>query len=180
MASESSKPVSVLFVCLGNICRSPMAEGVFRHITHFETSSQHSQISTIDSCGTAAYHTGDRPDSRTMSELRKNGITTYKHAARAVQVPEDFQNFDYILAMDESNYQNLREMAKRAVKSGKLEESAVERVKMFGQFGGKSKKEEIDDPYYGGQDGFETAYEQALRFGKGLLKHIEEEAKPEK
>jgi low molecular weight phosphotyrosine protein phosphatase len=157
-----------------------MAEGVFRHITDFDTSSQHARIAAIDSCGTAAYHTGDRPDSRTMSELRKNGLTNYKHSARAVQVPEDFQNFEYILAMDESNYQNLREMARRAVKSGKLDASAVERVRMFGEFGGKSKKEEIDDPYYGGQDGFATAYEQALRFGKGLLKHIEEEAEAEK
>jgi low molecular weight phosphotyrosine protein phosphatase len=157
-----------------------MAEGVFRNITKFGTSSQHPLISTIDSCGTAAYHTGNRPDSRTMAVLRQNGLTDYKHSARPVQVPEDFERFDYILAMDESNYVNLREMARRAQKSGKLDAAAVERVRMFGEFGGKNAKEEIDDPYYGGQSGFETTYEQALRFGQGLLKHIEVEAKANK
>jgi low molecular weight phosphotyrosine protein phosphatase len=103
MASSSTggaeKKVSVLFVCLGNICRSPMAEGVFRHLTNFGSDEQHPLIKEIDSCGTGAYHAGDNPDSRTLSVLEDNGLTDYKHKARRVRVPEDFERFDYVLAM---------------------------------------------------------------------------------
>lgn len=76
------EPVSVLFVCLGNICRSTMAEGIFRHIA--KDPKYTSKVGTIDSCGTAAYHQGDSPDSRTMDTLEENGITDYDHSARRV------------------------------------------------------------------------------------------------
>ncbi|KAF2765589.1 low molecular weight phosphotyrosine protein phosphatase [Teratosphaeria nubilosa] len=170
------KKVSVLFVCLGNICRSPMAEGAFRRLTNFGTDTQHPLIADIDSCGTGAYHAGDYSDSRTMSVLEDNGISDYKHKARKVRIPEDFERFDYLLAMDEDNLIDLRDMVKRAKKSGKLSGDEVEKVHLYGEFGGKSKKEEVGDPYYGGRDGFEIAYEQVERFGRVLLKHIELEA----
>lgn len=126
-----------------------MAEGVFRHQTHFTTPSQkHPLIKEIDSCGTGAYHAGDRPDPRTLSVLADNGLTDFKHKARRVKVPEDFERFDYLLAMDENNYLDLREMAKRAVQKGQLGEEVIERVRLYGEFGGKSKKEEIVDPWY--------------------------------
>jgi hypothetical protein len=79
---SSPEPISVLFVCLGNICRSTMAEGVFRSIV--SKPPYQSLINVVDSCGTGAYHTGDSPDSRTMSTLGDNGITDYEHAARKV------------------------------------------------------------------------------------------------
>ncbi|KAF7188403.1 Low molecular weight phosphotyrosine protein phosphatase [Pseudocercospora fuligena] len=173
----AGKPVSVLFVCLGNICRSPMAEGCFRNLVKFGTPEQHPLIKDIDSCGTGAYHAGDRPDSRTLSVLEDNGLTDYKHKARRVKVPEDFEQFDYLLAMDEDNYLDLRDLVKRAKKKGQLGDDAMEKVHMYGAFGGKNKKEEIADPYYGGRDGFEIAYEQVVRCGSGLLKHIEEQTK---
>ncbi|PIB03031.1 Low molecular weight phosphotyrosine protein phosphatase [Cercospora beticola] len=175
--ADAAPGASVLFVCLGNICRSTMAEGVFRNLTSFGTPSQNPLIREVDSCGTGAYHAGDSPDSRTMRVLRQNGISDYQHAARKVRVPEDFQEFDYLLAMDRDNYDDLRDMVKRAGKRGLLDEEALKKVHLYGEFGGKSKKEEIGDPYYGGNEGFTTAYEQVVRCGEGLLKHIEEQTR---
>ena len=112
-----------------------------------------------------------------MHVLRENGLNNYKHSARKVRAPEDFEKFDYLLAMDRENYDDLRDLVKRAKKKGTLGDEALERVYLYGEFGGKSKREEIGDPYYGGSEGFTTAYEQVVRCGEGLLKHIEEEAK---
>lgn len=171
-AAPPGRPVSVLFVCLGNICRSPMAEGVFRGLAE-----NHQLISRIDSCGTGAYHAGDQPDPRTLSVLEQHGINGFRHKARKIKVPSDFEEFDYVLAMDEDNLIDLREMVKRAKKRGLLSGDEMDRVRLYGEFGGKSKDEEVGDPYYGGRNGFEVAFEQLNRFGKGLLSHIEEEAK---
>ncbi|KAK0996411.1 Low molecular weight phosphotyrosine protein phosphatase [Friedmanniomyces endolithicus] len=175
---QPPKPVSILFVCLGNICRSPMAEGAFRHLTHFGTPQQHPLIAHIDSCGTGAYHAGDLSDTRTMSVLKDNGITDYRHQARKVTI-EDFREYDYVLGMDEDNVEDLRDLVKRAAKKGALSGDEAGRIHMYGEFGGKTKGEEIGDPYYGGRDGFEVAYEQVTRFGKALLRHIEVEAAKE-
>lgn len=170
--TETPKKVSVLFVCLGNICRSTMAEGVFRSLTQFSTPSAHPLISRIDSCGTGAYHAGDNPDPRTMAVLKSHGITDYKHKARKVRVPQDFEEFDYVLGMDAMNMQDLKSMARRKGVSGSEENC---HLSLFGDFGGK-KGEEVEDPYYGGGKGFEIAFEQLERFGKGLLEVIEREA----
>ena len=170
MPDSNPQKVSVLFVCLGNICRSTMAEGVFRSLTSFNTSSPHPLISRIDSCGTGAYHAGDNPDPRTMAVLKTHGITDYKHKARKVRVPQDFEEFDYVLAMDGMNMQDLKSMVKRkGCDQGKA------KLALFGDFGGE-KGEEVQDPYYGGGKGFEVAYDQLERFGKGLLEVIEKEA----
>ena len=155
-----------------------MAEGVFRDLTNFGDSQQHPLIAHVDSCGTGAYHEGDYSDSRTMSVLEDNNITTYRHQARKVRVPDDFLEFDYILAMDQENVADLRNMVKRAAKRGSLDQTeALRRVHLFGEFGGKAKKEEVGDPYYGaGRNGFEVAFEQVSRFGEVLLKHIEQQS----
>ena len=173
--TDSPKKVSVLFVCLGNICRSTMAEGVFRSLTHFnDPSSAHPLISRIDSCGTGAYHAGDNPDPRTMAVLKSHGITDYKHKARKVRVPQDFEEFDYVLGMDGMNMQDLKSMARRkGVTAGDAEGGC--HLGLFGDFGGKMG-EEVEDPYYGGGKGFEVAFEQLERIGKGLLETIEREA----
>jgi low molecular weight phosphotyrosine protein phosphatase len=175
--TDSPKKVSVLFVCLGNICRSTMAEGVFRNLTQFnDPSTAHPLISRIDSCGTGAYHAGDNPDPRTIAVLKSHGITDYKHKARKVRVPQDFEEFDYVLGMDGMNMQDLKSMARRKGVAGSEEGC---HLSLFGDFGGK-KGEEVEDPYYGGGKGFEIAFEQLERFGKGLLEIIEREAEEKK
>ncbi|QQK48035.1 Protein-tyrosine phosphatase, low molecular weight, mammalian [Penicillium digitatum] len=166
MASNSNaRPAKVLFVCLGNICRSPMAEGVFRHIA-----GAHPSIGEIDSAGTAAYHCLEPPDSRTMSTLRRHEITDYEHAARKV-TREDFLTFDYLLAMDKSNLRDLQE----------LEERAVADVRLFGDFGKGGKVQDhigsgevVKDPYYGGANGFEEVYQQVVRFSQNFVEFLEQ------
>ncbi|KAI9809128.1 MAG: hypothetical protein M1825_002417 [Sarcosagium campestre] len=176
MAGQERKPVSVLFVCLGNICRSPLAEGVFEHLTRKNPS-----IDKIDSCGTGDYHTTEQPDSRVMTELSRHGIQGYQHQARQF-VPEDFLRFDYILAMDTQNIRDLERFRRglRATKGRRgatasqpdVSGTAEGKVMLFGDFGGKPG-EEVKDPYYGLKDGFQIAYEQMVRFTDGFLQEIE-------
>ncbi|KAK1089191.1 hypothetical protein LTR33_000168 [Friedmanniomyces endolithicus] len=139
---------------------------------------QHPLIANVDSCGTGAYQAGDLSDTRTMSVLKNNGITDYRHQARKVRI-EDFREYDYVLGMDGENVEDLRDLVKRATKKGSLSGEEAGRVHLYGEFGGKTKKEEIGDPYYGGRDGFEVAYEQVTKFGKALLQHIEMQVRKE-
>ncbi|KAL9114643.1 MAG: hypothetical protein Q9227_001321 [Pyrenula ochraceoflavens] len=145
-----------------------MAEGVFRSLSH---SSPY--ISAIDSAGTGAYHTLEPPDYRTMATLKKHGITDYDHGARKI-TPEDFQSYDYIFAMDAYNFRDLLRMQQRL---DSRKESAAEKskatVEMFGKYGGRRKDEQVIDPYYGEDDGFDQVYEQAVRFSQGFLQHLE-------
>lgn len=176
------KAVSVLFVCLGNICRcfqsitaplpmltrvgrSPMAEAVFR-----AASVSNPRILHIDSAGMGAYHTGDSPDPRTMRTLENNGITQYRHAARKV-TPSDFMDFDFILAMDMDNLRDLQRSKQRAHQNN---HGTKGRIRLFGDFGGR-KGEEVMDPYYGANDGFDIAYEQMVRFSQGFSTYLIEE-----
>lgn len=153
-----------------------MAEGVFQSLVASSPASTQQLISTIDSCGTGAYHVGDSPDSRTMATLRENGIKNYRHAARKFAPKTDFEKFDYILAMDDSNLEDLVDLRRRAVKT-KGGEEGLGKVMLFGEFGGKSRRggkgEEVQDPYYGGNDGFTTAYEQAVKFSQVFLEKLE-------
>lgn len=196
-------PLSILFVCLGNICRSTMAEGTFRHhlssYTPPSTSRFSLDLTRIDSCGTGAYHVGSAPDPRTTSTLRSHGITSYRHKARKLRL-DDFTEYDYIFVMDESNYEDVMEERRRALQKikgggakakknpsvvtavdvnsptvlGKAEDGLAH-VMLFGAFGGKAKgeKEIVDDPYYGGDEGFEVAFEQVDRFSRNFLKWLE-------
>ncbi|KFY19161.1 hypothetical protein V491_04570, partial [Pseudogymnoascus sp. VKM F-3775] len=172
--AESTHPetmtekVSVLFVCLGNICRSTMSEGVFQSLAQTEPYTD--LIDRIDSCGTGAYHVGDSPDRRTMATLKAKGVKGYKHAARQVLPPSlyarntgpptnppqlhpsDFQTFDYIFAMDRSNLNDTLRKQKLKYPNG----DSKAKVMLFGEYSG-GKVEEIEDPYYGGEEGFERA-----------------------
>ncbi|KAL6704983.1 Low molecular weight phosphotyrosine protein phosphatase [Coniothyrium glycines] len=171
-------PVSVLFVCLGNICRSTMAEAVFRSLT---STPPHPHIASIDSCGTGAYHVGCAPDARTLATLRTHGITAYRHAARKFNPRVDFDKFAYVFAMDGENLADLQMLRDREVKRRGGGEEGVGRVMLFGEFGGerrgkgkdKGKGEEVEDPYYGGEEGFEVVYGQCVRFGKAFLGALE-------
>ena len=139
-----------------------MAEAVFR-----TSSASNPRISHVDSAGTGAYHTGDGPDPRTMRTLEKNGITGYRHAARKV-TPSDFTDFDFILAMDEDNLQDLQRSRQRAHRKSSSKKGQVQ---LFGDFGGRIG-EEVVDPYYGANDGFEIAFEQMTRFSQGFIKYL--------
>ncbi|MCJ1341525.1 hypothetical protein MMC09_006821 [Bachmanniomyces sp. S44760] len=160
-AGVDQAPISVLFVCLGNICRSPLAEATFKSIT-----AGNPKIGDVDSAGTGAYHTGDSPDPRTLDTLRDNGINDFEHDARKVQAV-DFTDFDYILAMDSDNLAYLQRMKQRV----SARASGKGKVMLFGDFGGR-KHEEVIDPYYGSNNGFTIAYEQMVRFSKGFVKEV--------
>lgn len=154
-----------------------MAEGVFSSLTSKPPYQAH--IKSIDSAGTGAYHTGSEPDDRTMSTLQSYGISDYVHAARKVRIYSyssadkgsiltskqvrlsDFDDFDYVFAMDRSNLRDLQRLQQK-----KPEGKA--KVMLFGEYSG-GKAEVMEDPYYGGKEGFETAYKQCLRFSKNFL-----------
>ncbi|KAK5108662.1 hypothetical protein LTR62_008067 [Meristemomyces frigidus] len=176
------KPVSVLFVCLGNICRYTMAEATLSHLLT-QTPPAQPLISKIDSCGTGAYHEGAGPDPRTMAVLKDHGITGYQHRARKITV-RDFGEYDYILAMDRENLADLQDLIRREGKRGHLTGREGEKVRLFGSFaaaaadaaaGEAGLGEEVEDPYYGGEEGFELAYQQVVRLGRGLVREIEKE-----
>lgn len=109
-----------------------------------------------------------------MSVLADNGMKSYRHAARKFRSPSDFAEFDYIFAMDEDNLFDLNKLRQQVVRKGAVKEEECAEVMLFGAFGGKGK-EEVGDPYYGGRDGFEIAYEQVTRFSRGFLEHLEKE-----
>ncbi|KAK4138961.1 protein-tyrosine phosphatase [Trichocladium antarcticum] len=161
--------ISVLFVCLGNICRSTMAEGVFQSLAR--KAPYKDLVGNIDSCGTGGYHIGDGPDNRTMSTLENHGITDYVHYARKVDA-SDFDKFDYIFAMDRSNLEDLQHLQRR-------KQGSKAKLMLFGEYSGSLKVEIIKDPYYGGRQGFEKAYEQATRFSINFLKEVFPDLQPQ-
>lgn len=151
--------VSVLFVCLGNICRSPTAHAVFRNLVK-ENGLE--EIIEIDSAGTAAYHIGKHPDTRSMETARNRGIEMLDLRARKVDFG-DFYQYDYILAMDDENYHNLLDLA--------LPEHR-EKVQMFLDYTKDYAESEVPDPYYGDSQGFEHVFDLVESASEGLLKHI--------
>lgn len=151
--------VSVLFVCLGNICRSPMAEGVFQQMVDDAGLSE--QIS-IDSAGTGAYHVGETAHRGTLQILRQNGI---RYDGRARQIHSgDFEQFDYILAMDEGNLASIE---------GKLPANSQATVKLFMEYAPDLQDSEVPDPYYNGA--FDRVYELVQAASAGLLAEIREQ-----
>ncbi|KAI2209258.1 Low molecular weight phosphotyrosine protein phosphatase [Ophidiomyces ophidiicola] len=170
--------VSVLFVCLGNICRSPMAEAVFRDLVARRPPTTVA-FDTIDSCGTAAYHVGASPDPRTSATLRRHGITTYRHAARQV-ARADFTTFDYIFAMDPSNLADLLQLRVRVAHDNHNNSGALAEVRLLGDFqpgvpvaAPAGDGQPVPDPYYGGDDGFEQIYHQIVGHAEAFLHHLE-------
>jgi len=155
--------ISVLMVCLGNICRSPMAEGVFQHLLK-EGGLDH-RI-RVDSAGTGSWHVGESADIRSIRTAAGHGVHLTS-SARQVQA-EDFHRFDYIVAMDQSNQNNLETF--RGSAGG---DAALYLLREFDSEGGPGA--EVPDPYYGGPRGFEDVYDMVERGCRGLLDHILEE-----
>lgn len=158
-----------------------MAEAVFRSLTNnipstTPSSPPHPLISRIDSAGTGAYHTLSPPDPRTLTILASHNIDTYDHGARKITA-RDFDEFDYIFAMDRQNLRDLQAMKSR-IERKKSGASMKAKVRLFGEFGGKEGTsrggEEVVDPYYGADDGFEVVYEQVERFSRAFLKEVVE------
>jgi protein-tyrosine phosphatase len=148
----------VLFVCLGNICRSPTAEGVFR--ARAQAAGLTDLI--IDSAGTAAWHVGKRPDERTIRAAHQRGYDLAGLRARQVQ-EADFQSFDLILAMDRQNLNDLNTMRPA---------SAVSRVDLFLSYATQLKQRDVPDPYYGGGEGFELVLDMVEQASDGLIEQL--------
>ncbi len=153
----------ILFVCLGNICRSPTAEGVLRTLAAREAPELSIEV---DSAGTAAYHVGEPPDPRTRQAAARRGYDLTALRARIVE-PGDFERFDLILAMDR---ENLRVLQRRAPTG------AHERLRLFLEFGPEASPTEVPDPYYGGPNGFEEVLDLVEAATRGLLAHLRSRA----
>jgi low molecular weight protein-tyrosine phosphatase len=151
--------ISVLFVCTGNICRSPTAEAVFKHCVQQAGLAGHI---VSDSAGTHDYHVGEAPDPRTQAAAKRRGYELGELRARRVR-RDDFERFDYVLAMDEANLRQLERLCPR---------EHAHKLKLFLDFGGGSPRE-VPDPYYGGPEGFERVLDLVERAAQGLLRHLD-------
>lgn len=157
--TEASDKVSVLFVCMGNICRSPTAAGVFRKLV---ADAGLEEFVHIDSAGTHAYHTGEPPDQRAAAAAQRRGFDLSGQSARRVTA-EDFDRFDYVLAMDRDNHEIMLAAA--------LEDHHG-RIRLFLEFGSDPSRQEVPDPYYGGAVGFERVLDLVEDAAVGLLREV--------
>ena len=149
----------MLFVCMGNICRSPTAEGVFRHL--LEQQGMTGQVMT-DSAGTHDYHIGAPPDLRAQAAAARRGYDLSTLRARQV-TPADFERFDYVLAMDEANLRELLPLCP---------EASRDRLRLFLEFAEEVERRDVPDPYYGGEQGFEHVLDLVENAARGLLANI--------
>lgn len=156
------KKVSVLFVCMGNICRSPTAEGVFRKLVREEGVDDWFEI---DSAGTHAYHVGNPPDERAQRTALSRGVDLRNLRARQVTVA-DFEAFDHILAMDRQNFDTLLFVCPR---------SYSHKVKLFLEYAPSARTLDVPDPYYGGARGFEEVLDLVEKAAKGFLVSLRHE-----
>ena len=151
--------IKVLFVCMGNICRSPTAEGVFRHLVEQEGLAH---IINTDSAGTHAYHVGASPDKRAQQTAKSRGLDISDLRGRKA-VDKDFEEFDYVLAMDTDNYHNLSDLCPLGLES---------RLSLFLHFATGLDETDVPDPYYGGAKGFEYVFDLVEAASRGLLDDI--------
>ena len=154
--------VKVLFVCMGNICRSPTAQGVFEKLVNEQSLT--GQI-VIDSAGTHAYHIGNPPDVRATQAALRRGIDLSTQTARRVS-PADFEEFDYVLAMDRANFDDLAELCSPEHSS---------KLRLFLEFAPASTVREVPDPYYGGTTGFERVLDLIEEASSGLLEALRDQ-----
>ncbi len=151
--------VSVLLVCLGNICRSPSAQGVLRKLLAEQGLTAHF---SLDSAGTGGWHVGKTPDPRAIKAAARRGIDISDLRARQVTL-DDFDKFDYILAMDSSNHADLRAMQPENTPA------KLERILAFAPAG---YPEDVPDPYYGGDDGFDSVLDLITDASQAFIAHI--------
>lgn len=154
-------PCKICFVCLGNICRSPTAEGIFQHLVN-ERGLQ--PWFDIESAGTSAYHIGERANSKSREVANRYGIDLLSRARRFE--PEDLEEFDLILAMDHENLRNL--------KSYDTTGRYNDKIRLIREFDPQPENQAVPDPYYGGMDGFQNVFEVLKRSCEALLNELEE------
>lgn len=154
--------VKILFVCMGNICRSPTAEGVFRQKV-IEAGIE--DRVEIDSAGTLAYHVGHPPDQRAQKAALRRGIDLSSQRARKV-TSQDFEAFDFVIAMDSDNHYELEAICPSGHE---------DRLHMFLKFAENSAETDVPDPYYGGGNGFEVVLDLIEDASEGLLKHLKDQ-----
>lgn len=155
-------PVHVLFVCLGNICRSPTAHGLFQNKVDQSGLSEHI---IVDSAGTGSWHAGSAPDERAQSTARERGYDISHLKARQV-VQGDFEKFDFILAMDRDNLQHLLSLKPNGYQGS---------IGLFLDIANIDKNQEVPDPYYGGQAQFDMAIKLIEDASEGLLQKIRQQ-----
>jgi len=153
------KSSRVLFVCLGNICRSPTAHGVFQKLVERENLSTHI---IVDSCGTGSFHIGEKPDPRTIKAAARRNYDLSVLRARQFK-PDDFDRFDYILAMDRMNLGNLKAMAPKQYRG---------HLGLFLEFGKQRTYTQVPDPYYENESGFDLVLDLVEDASHGLLHEI--------
>lgn len=166
--------VKVLFVCLGNICRSPLAEGIFNKLLR----EKELQLSiSSDSAGTGNYHVGDKPDKRSIRVAKKNSIDL-THKGRQIKL-EDFQTFDYILAMDNDNFKNIKVLEKKAEDLDQPKKAKIYLVREFDNLYDDevddSENEtawDVADPYHGGEEDFQECYDTLERCCTEFLNYL--------
>jgi protein-tyrosine phosphatase len=156
---RSDAPVGVLFVCTGNICRSPSAEAILRHKA---AQAGLADRLRIDSAGLGEWHLDHPPDPRARDAVEARGYPMGDQTARAVH-PRDFERFDYVIAMDEGHYAQLRETCPQG---------ARERVRLFLEFAPRTKRKSVPDPYYGDRGGFDRMVDLIEAGTDGLLADI--------
>ena len=154
----NNKQIKVLFVCMGNICRSPTAHGIFENLI---ISEGHEGWLKVDSAGTHGYHVGGPPDTRSTRTAQKNQIDISRQKSRQVDL-SDFDEFDYILAMDNSNYQNLSALKPANSKAN---------IQLMLAFSESFTETEVPDPYYG-EEGFDQVFNMLNDACRGLLMQI--------
>ncbi|MCG8309941.1 MAG: low molecular weight phosphotyrosine protein phosphatase [Cytophagales bacterium] len=152
--------IKVLFVCLGNICRSPLAEGIFKYKV---TRDGLGDKIHVESAGTSGWHIGESPDPRSVEIAERNGIFLDSYGRKAVS--EDFNEFDYILAMDSSNYADLKRLKNSST-------NGAAQLFLMRDFDDIGKGQDVPDPYYGGEDGFSYVFELLDRSCENLLETI--------
>lgn len=166
-AITKKDPFHICFVCLGNICRSPTAEGIFQHLVN-ERGLQ--SYFYIDSAGTAAYHSGEPANSKSREVADQHGIALNSRARKFDS--NDFDEFDMILAMDHENFENLQKMD--------LHQKYSDKLFLMREFDPQPGTKAVPDPYYGGMNGFKNVYDILHRSCKNLLDKLEKRiVKPE-
>jgi low molecular weight protein-tyrosine phosphatase len=151
---------TVLFVCLGNICRSPLAHGIFQHLVNQNNLANKFHI---DSCGTGSWHVGNPPDPRSIQTASLYGIDITNQRARQFDPKTDIERFTHIIPMDQSNHRDLLDLG--------TPKSQLALMRSFDQ--SLPKTQDVPDPYYGGDDGFDKVYHMLNRACEGLLTSLQ-------
>lgn len=157
-------PYKICFVCLGNICRSPTAEGVFQHLVNERNLQPYFEV---DSAGTSAYHVGESANSKSQQTAKQHGITLHSKARQFESFDLDY--FDLVLAMDQENLTNIQRMSNGSTQNAE--------IGMLRDFDPKPGDGEVPDPYYGGIQGFENVFQIVKRSCENLLDQLESNVK---